>query len=231
MQIAQHDNNRQFGEEEDSGRQTKGILATLGIALSSGFASVYTEKFIKGDQQQQPAATTTTAKEKPKAAGTELEALRSVGSNDQQDDDNNNKNDETISPPPPPPAASKAIVSYGLAYTQVQLAVMSIITIGLYAIVMDWNEIMTNGLFFNFSHGAVVSVIMSAIGGLIVASVLKHADSILKGYATALSVILTGILSMLLFHTHLSAIYFLGIVNVVTAVILYNGLDLNQYVC
>jgi solute carrier family 35 (UDP-sugar transporter), member A1/2/3 len=77
--------------------------------------------------------------------------------------------------------------------------------------------------------GAVVSIWMSAIGGLIVASVLKYADSILKGYATALSVILTGVLSMMLFHTHLSSIYFVGIAFVVAAVILYNGKDLHHY--
>jgi UDP-sugar transporter A1/2/3 len=72
---------------------------------------------------------------------------------------------------------------------------------------------------------------MSALGGLIVASVLKYADSIVKGYATSISVILTGMLSMLLFGTTLGAIYFLGIVNVVTAVLLYNGKDLDAYVC
>jgi UDP-sugar transporter A1/2/3 len=72
---------------------------------------------------------------------------------------------------------------------------------------------------------------MSALGGLIVASVLKYADSVLKGYATAMSVILTGLLSMALFGTSLGAIYFMGIVNVVTAVLLYNGKDLDAYAC
>lgn len=73
----------------------------------------------------------------------------------------------------------------------------------------------------------------SAIGGLTVAAVLKFADAILKGYATACSVVLTGILSMLLFGTVLDTIYFLGIINVVVAVLLYNGKkeDLDKYVC
>ena len=113
--------------------------------------------------------------------------------------------------------------AHGLAYTQVQLAVMSIFTIGLYSLMMEWRVISQHGLFVNFSTGAVVAIFMSATGGLIVASVLKYADSILKGYATALSVILTGLLSMMLFGTHLSGMYFLGIVFVVGAVILYNG--------
>ena len=165
------------GMDMDS-NMVKGIMATLSIAVSSGFASVYTEKVIKG------------------------QGKRTVSEKD-----------------------------YGLAYTQVQLAFMSIVTIGLYACVRDWAEIITHGLFHNFTFGAFLSVASSAVGGLIVASVLKYADSVLKGYATAMSVILTGMLSMFLFGTELNAIYFMGIINVVTAVLLYNGKDLDQYVC
>jgi len=69
------------------------------------------------------------------------------------------------------------------------------------------------------------------VGGLIVASVLKYANSILKGYATALSVVLTGILSMFIFGTELDANYLIGVVNVITAIILYNGRGLGEYAC
>jgi solute carrier family 35 (UDP-sugar transporter), member A1/2/3 len=95
----------------------------------------------------------------------------------------------------------------------------------------DLHNIVTYGLFHKFTGAAFLSIWNSAIGGLIVASVLKYADSVLKGYATAMSVILTGVLSMFLFNTNLSIIYFLGIVNVVTAVLLYNGKDLDQIMC
>lgn len=161
-----------------------GVTATLGIAVSSGFASVYTEKVIKGQKQQQR------------------------------------------------PAAVTDGSAYGLAYTQVQLALMSLVTMGVYAVVKDLSKILAHGLFFNFTAAALLSVVNSAVGGLIVAAVLKYADSVLKGYATAVSVVLTGVLSMLLFGTQLSAIYFLGIVNVVIAVVLYNGgKNLDQFVC
>lgn len=55
----------------------------------------------------------------------------------------------------------------------------------------------------------------------------------LKGYATACSVVLTGILSMLLFGTELNTVYFLGIINVVIAVLLYNGNKdaMDSYMC
>jgi UDP-sugar transporter A1/2/3 len=49
----------------------------------------------------------------------------------------------------------------------------------------------------------------------------------------SVSVILTGVLSMLLFGTKLNVVYFLGIVNVVIAVLLYNGRKetLEKYMC
>lgn len=129
---------------------------------------------------------------------------------------------------------SKAISEqdYGLAYTQVQLGLMSILTMGTFAFIQDWEVIQKNGLFHNFTSGAALSVVNNAVGGLIVASVLKYADSVLKGYATALAATLTGILSYFMFGTALSSLYFMGIVNVLIAVLLYNGNDeLNRLMC
>lgn len=120
---------------------------------------------------------------------------------------------------------------YGLAYMQVQLASASLIIIGLWAIIADFEKIMTNGLWHNFNGTAMLSVFNSALGGLTVAAVLKFADSVLKGYATAISVMLTGILSMFFFGTELSFEYMLGMVNVVCSVILYNAKDLDVNLC
>jgi UDP-sugar transporter A1/2/3 len=168
------------GENSLDAPAIKGILATLGIATSSGFASVYTEKVIK--------------------------AQRNVNVTRQ---------------------------NYSLAYMQVQLATASLIIMGLFATIKDYQQIATQGLWHNFTWKAYMTVFNSAIGGLIVAAVLKFSDSVLKGYATACSVVMTGVLSMLLFGTELNIIYFLGIINVVIAVLLYNGNaeTLDQYVC
>eukprot|EP00566_Odontella_aurita_P010594 CAMPEP_0113526054 /NCGR_PEP_ID=MMETSP0015_2-20120614/526_1 /TAXON_ID=2838 /ORGANISM="Odontella" /LENGTH=405 /DNA_ID=CAMNT_0000424333 /DNA_START=124 /DNA_END=1341 /DNA_ORIENTATION=+ /assembly_acc=CAM_ASM_000160 len=165
-------------DQEELKSHMRGIMATLGIALSSGFASVYTEKVIKGQRDRN--------------------VLRG---------------------------------DYSLAYTQVQLALVSLVIIGTYALIKDLDVILENGLFHNFNGPAFVSIFNSAIGGLIVAAVLKYADSVLKGYATAVSVIMTGVLSMVLFGTQLNAIYFLGIINVVCAVLLYSGKNLEQDMC
>lgn len=201
-----------------------GIISTIGIALSSGFASVYTEKIIKGQHQQ-----------KQKVKDVIISTRDLEISNNSNQNISNNLDSNSNSPPTSIPLHHTNNTTnknnYGLWHTQVQLAVMSLITIGIYALYSDYTAIATFGLFHQFTFGAFVSIFNSAIGGLIVASVLKYADSILKGYATATSVILTGILSMILFHTPLPIIYFMGIVNVVTAVLLYNGKDMDHLIC
>ena len=45
--------NMKFGDQKDAGN-LKGITATLGIAVCSGFASVYTEKVIKTQRSISP---------------------------------------------------------------------------------------------------------------------------------------------------------------------------------
>jgi len=171
-------NNMTSSKSEEMGSIMTGVIATVSIAVSSGFASVYTEKVIK--------------------------AQRNVNMVRQ---------------------------NYSLAYMQVQLALVSLIIVGAYALIIDYQEIIKLGLWHGFTSGAAFSVVNSAFGGLLVAAVLKYADSVLKGYATAISVVMTGVLSRILFGVELNVIYGLGIVNVVCAVLLYNGRNLDQYAC
>lgn len=117
---------------------------------------------------------------------------------------------------------------YGLAYTQVQLAFVSLVIMGLYCMTVELDVILEKGLWHGFNGPAFVSIFVSAIGGLIVAAVLKFADAVLKGYATAISVVLTGVLSMILFGTHLNVLYFLGIGNVVSEHVVVNYLTMKR---
>ena len=113
--------------------------------------------------------------------------------------------------------------------TQVQLALTSLIIGGTWALVTDWTPITTKGLWYGFDYKACIAAVNSAAGGLTVAAVLKYADAVLKGYATAISVLLTGVLSMVLFGTELSVEYALGMTNVLAAVFLYNAQDLEKH--
>mmetsp|Transcript_7959 Transcript_7959/g.18173 ORF Transcript_7959/g.18173 Transcript_7959/m.18173 type:complete len:373 (-) Transcript_7959:371-1489(-) len=120
---------------------------------------------------------------------------------------------------------------YSLAYMQVQLAGMSLLVMGAWALAKDHQVIMERGLWHNVDGAAMLAILNSATGGLIVAGVLKFADSVLKGYATAVSVMLTGTLSMFFFGTSLTSTYLIGMVNVIMSVVLYNakGLEENMF--
>lgn len=59
---------------------------------------------------------------------------------------------------------------YGLVYTQVQLAFVSLVIMGMYCVVMELNEILEKGLWYGFNFPAYVSIFVSAIGGLTVAA-------------------------------------------------------------
>ena len=116
-----------------------------------------------------------------------------------------------------------------MAYTQIQLAMTSLVIEGGWAFATDGAAIRERGLWDGFDYKACISVFNSAAGGLTVAAVLKYADAVLKGYATAVSVVLTGLLSMLFFGTTLSVEYALGMVNVFAAIVLYNVRDLDAH--
>ena len=59
---------------------------------------------------------------------------------------------------------------YGLAYTQVQLAAVSLVIMGCYCAVMEMDQIIEKGLWYGFNGPAIISILVSAIGGLIVAA-------------------------------------------------------------
>lgn len=107
---------------------------------------------------------------------------------------------------------------------QIQMALASLLIIGVFAVVADFRQIIEHGLWYGFDHRAVVAVVSSALGGLIVSAVLKYADSVLKGYATSASVILTGLLSALLFGTSIDLHFMLAVVNVTCSIALYGNL-------
>ena len=157
-----------------SSESMTGVLATVGIALLSGFAAVYTEGVLKRG------------------------ATRSGGH------------------------AARDSRGAALAYTQIQMATASVLTIGVFATARDARAIAEHGLWAGFDGSAMCAVASSAMGGLIVSAVLKYADSVLKGYATSGSVVLTGLLSSALFGTQLDATFLLAVAIVVVSIFLYN---------
>ena len=135
------------GEQDPTMDTTKGIIATLCISACSGFASVYTEKVIKAKRS----ITTTRVKSEDE----DEEKLAMVQKNANGEDDTQRQQQKQ---------------EYGLVYTQVQLAFVSLVIMGFYCLIMESKEIMEKGLWYGFNAPAYVSILVSALGGLTVAA-------------------------------------------------------------
>uniref|UniRef100_A0A8C0PU50 Solute carrier family 35 member A3 n=1 Tax=Canis lupus familiaris TaxID=9615 RepID=A0A8C0PU50_CANLF len=61
--------------------------------------------------------------------------------------------------------------------------------------IYDGELVSKNGFFQGYNRLTWIVVILQALGGLVIAAVIKYADNILKGFATSLSIILSTLIS------------------------------------
>lgn len=96
--------------------------------------------------------------------------------------------------------------------------------LGLGGVVFNDYARVSEGGFFQFYNGMTWTVIaLQAFGGLVVAAVIKYADNILKTFANAASILLTGVVSFLLLNEFtLTAMFLGGSVLVTAATVLYS---------
>ena len=66
-------------------------------------------------------------------------------------------------------------------------------------------------------------VTVQAVGGLIVATVVKYADNVLKVFATSFSIVISCIISAFLFDFHPTISFLVGASLVVTATVMYSS--------
>jgi UDP-sugar transporter A1/2/3 len=78
------------------------------------------------------------------------------------------------------------------------------------------------GFFGGYSPIVWTVVTVQAVGGLIVAVVVKYADNVLKVFATSFSIVVSCILSAIFFDFHASFAFVVGASLVVTATVLYS---------
>jgi UDP-sugar transporter A1/2/3 len=103
----------------------------------------------------------------------------------------------------------------------VQLGLFGIV-IGLGGCYMnDWGVVSEKGFFHGYNSMVWFVICVQAIGGLIVAAVVKYADNVLKGLATSLSILLSALVSTVLFDFGLTTMFLVGAVAVISAVFLY----------
>ncbi|KAL1916394.1 uncharacterized protein VTP21DRAFT_5585 [Calcarisporiella thermophila] len=103
----------------------------------------------------------------------------------------------------------------------IQLGFSSLIFSVLAMVINDWHAISASGLLQGYNTLTYFVVLNQALGGLLVAIVVKYADNILKGFATSLSIILSSVISCYLFNFHLSFQFCVGAAIVMLATALY----------
>ena len=77
----------------------------------------------------------------------------------------------------------------------IQMGVTSAVFAIVSVFVSDWAHVSTNGFFFGYSTTVIGVILLQALGGLVVAVVVKYADNILKGFAASFSIITSCFIS------------------------------------
>mmetsp|Transcript_48979 Transcript_48979/g.66748 ORF Transcript_48979/g.66748 Transcript_48979/m.66748 type:complete len:293 (-) Transcript_48979:354-1232(-) len=104
----------------------------------------------------------------------------------------------------------------------IQMGVTSIVLSLGTAFIRDREFVVTNGFFYGY-NGVVVSVILlQALGGLVVAMVVKYADNILKGFAASFSIVTSCIIEMIFFDFTPTMSFFFGALLVNASMVLYS---------
>jgi len=91
--------------------------------------------------------------------------------------------------------------------------------LGLYSVIIGCGGLVTTGqsatvLELGFFHGYTMvtfaSIALQGLGGLLIAIVIKYTDNIMKNIATSLSIVLSAVVSVFVFDTQLTVIFFVG---------------------
>ena len=95
---------------------------------------------------------------------------------------------------------------------------------------IDGSEVKENGFLYGYTNLVWLAITVQSAGGLIIALVVKHADNILKGFATSSAIILSCIVSMLLLDFQLTVLFALGSALIIFSIFLYSKPELISHV-
>lgn len=93
------------------------------------------------------------------------------------------------------------------------------------ALANDWSKISNYGFFYGYNTLTWMVILNQAVGGLIVAVVVKYADNILKGFATSVSILVSGVASFVFLGFRPSSLFLAGGSLVMLAVYMYGKPD------
>lgn len=89
-------------------------------------------------------------------------------------------------------------------------------------LIQDFDAVVNKGFFHGYSLITVLMILNHALSGIAVSMVMKYADNIVKVYSTSVAMLLTAIVSVILFRFHLSLAFFLGSTVVSVSIYLHS---------
>ncbi|XP_071764101.1 solute carrier family 35 member A3b isoform X1 [Centroberyx gerrardi] len=105
----------------------------------------------------------------------------------------------------------------------IQLGLFSFVFGLIGMLVYDGQKVRESGMFQGYNSITYTVVVLQAVGGLVVAAVIKYADNILKGFATSVSIIMSTLISYFLLEDfNPTSVFFLGAMLVIAATFLYS---------
>jgi len=87
----------------------------------------------------------------------------------------------------------------------------------------DGKVINEKGFLYGYTPMTWACIAMNAFGGLLVGSVIKYADAILKDMALGLSIVLSTLLSTVFFDFQITFLFMVGMIMVIYSAVLYGG--------
>ncbi len=107
----------------------------------------------------------------------------------------------------------------------IQMGLFSIAIAFVTAIVEDSDEISQKGFFVGYSPIVLTVITVQAVGGLIVAVVVKYADNVLKVFASSFSILLSCLISALAFDFRPNKSFMAGASLVLISTVMYSKPD------
>lgn len=105
----------------------------------------------------------------------------------------------------------------------IQLSLFGVVFAVGNVIYSDSSKISENGFFYGYNIYVWMCVVLQAFGGLVVATVIKYSDNIMKAFATSLSIVVSVIVSILFMGYSLTLTIAIGTVLVMVAMFMYGN--------
>ena len=86
----------------------------------------------------------------------------------------------------------------------------------------DRTIVFQHGFFYGYNSIVISVILLQALGGLVVAAVVKYADNIMKGFAAAVSIVTSCLLCYIFFDFRPSSLFVYGTLFVTISVYLYS---------